>query len=118
MLNDDDKVEYAELNHQHRHPSNPAKTVAESSSFGMQQWAYIYIRTQHVCCSLAIKINTKFPEVIDDSITLDSLLIQLRSQVTPIWYKFGLALGISKDTLSRYIGYPPTIQQPNCKLVL
>ena len=38
--------------------------------------------------------------------TLDSLLIQLRSQVTSIWYKFGLALGISKDTLDGYVGYP------------
>ena len=48
----------------------------------------------------------KFPEAIDDSLTLDSLLIQLRPQVAPIWYKFGLALGIPKDTLSTYVGYP------------
>ena len=35
VLRDDDKVEYAELNHQHKHASNPMRTVAQSNSFGM-----------------------------------------------------------------------------------
>ena len=41
----------------------------------------------------------------DSSLTLDSLLIQLRPQVTSEWYKFGLALGISEEVL-KYLGYP------------
>ena len=34
---EDDKVEYAELNHQvlHCHASNPTKAIAEPSNFGM-----------------------------------------------------------------------------------
>lgn len=43
---------------------------------------------------------------VDDSLTLDSLLIQLRSQVTPNWYKFGLAVGIAKEVLDKYTSYP------------
>lgn len=57
-------------------------------------------------CIVFVSLRYLFLESVDGSLTLDSLLIQLRFQVTPIWYKFGLALGISRDTLSRYIGYP------------
>lgn len=30
------------------------------------------------------------------------MLIQLRSQVTPKWYQFGMAVGIDKDILNKY----------------
>ena len=63
------------------------------------------MQVQHVGLFM-VKYYSLFLETVDDSLTLDSLLIQLRSQVTPIWYKFGLSLGISKDTLNRYVGYP------------
>ena len=43
---------------------------------------------------------------IDDSLTLDSLLIQLRPQVTSEWFKFGLALGVAEEVLNKYLGYP------------
>lgn len=38
---------------------------------------------------------------------LDSLLIQTRSQVTPKWYQFGLAIGIAEEILEKYSSYPP-----------
>ena len=43
----------------------------------------------------------------DDSLTLDSLLIQIRSQVTPKWYRFGLAVGIAEEILNKYSNCPP-----------
>ena len=46
--------------------------------------------------------------ITDDSLTLDldSLLIQLRPQVTSKWYKFGLAAGIAENVLDKYASYP------------
>ena len=43
----------------------------------------------------------------DKSLNLDSLLIQIRSQVTPKWYHFGLAVGISKEKLDEFANFPP-----------
>ena len=43
----------------------------------------------------------------DKSLNLDSLLIQIRSQVTPKWYHFGLAIGISKEKLDEFANFPP-----------
>lgn len=40
---------------------------------------------------------------------LDTLLISLRSQVTPLWYQFGLAAGIDKEILDKYHEYPPEV---------
>ena len=42
-------------------------------------------------------------------INLDNLLIQLRSQVTPKWYQFGLVVGIDKKVLDRYTSYSPEV---------
>ena len=36
VLRDDDKVEYAEINHLPNHASNPMKVLAESNNFGTQ----------------------------------------------------------------------------------
>ena len=44
---------------------------------------------------------------IDDSLNLDSLLIQLRSQVTPKWYQFGEAIGVEKEVLNKCVKYSP-----------
>lgn len=40
----------------------------------------------------------------DDSlhVNLDNLLIQLRPQVTPKWYQFGVIVGIRKEVLDYY----------------
>ena len=38
----------------------------------------------------------------DASLNLDSLLIQLRIQVTPKWYQFGVAIGVPEDLLQQY----------------
>ena len=43
----------------------------------------------------------------DDSLDLDTLLIQLRSEVTLRWREFGLAVGIAEDLLETYSKYPP-----------
>ena len=44
---------------------------------------------------------------LDDLVDLDSLLIQLRSQVTPKWKEFGLVLGIATEVLDKYSSYSP-----------
>ena len=42
----------------------------------------------------------------DESLNLDSLLIQLRAQVTQKWYQFGAAVGVPNDLLQQYSSYP------------
>ena len=37
---------------------------------------------------------------------LDNLLIRVRTQVTPKWYQFGLALGVDKDVLNKFSACP------------
>ena len=36
------------------------------------------------------------------SVNLDNLLIQLRVQVTPKWYQFGVAAGIEREVLDKF----------------
>ena len=40
-------------------------------------------------------------------VNLDSLLIQLRSHMTPMWKEFGLVIGIAEEVLDSYSSYPP-----------
>ena len=42
----------------------------------------------------------------DGLLNLDSLLIQLKAEVTPKWYQFGEAVGVDKETLNKYQEYP------------
>jgi hypothetical protein len=42
-------------------------------------------------------------------VNLENLLIQLRSQVTPKWYQFGLVVGIDKKVLDGYTSYSPEV---------
>ena len=37
---------------------------------------------------------------------LDLLLIVLKIELTPRWYEFGLVVGVPKDVLDSYLGYP------------
>ena len=43
----------------------------------------------------------------DENLNLDTLLIQVRNQLTPKWYQFGVAAGIPTDILSKCSNYPP-----------
>ena len=42
----------------------------------------------------------------DESLNLDSLLIQLRTHVIPKWHQFGVAIGMSENLLQQCSGYP------------
>ena len=37
---------------------------------------------------------------------LDSLLILLKEDLTPRWYEFGLVVGVPKELMDSYSGYP------------
>ena len=43
----------------------------------------------------------------DDSLNLDTLLIQLQAAVTPRWYQLGEALEVNKEVLDRCSNCPP-----------
>jgi hypothetical protein len=43
----------------------------------------------------------------DDSLNLDTLLIQLRGAVTSRWYQLGEALEVDKEVLDKCTNYPP-----------
>lgn len=43
----------------------------------------------------------------DDTLDLDTLLIQLRSEVTLKWREFGLAVGLAEELLDKYSTSPP-----------
>ena len=40
-------------------------------------------------------------------LNLDTLLIQVRDQVTPLWYEFGVAAGVPIDTLNKCLNCTP-----------
>ena len=42
----------------------------------------------------------------DESLNLDSLLIQLRAHVTLKWHEFGIAIGVPEELLDQYSSYP------------
>ena len=45
---------------------------------------------------------------VDKTLNLDSLLIQIRDEVTPKWYQFGLAIGINQETLDElFLNFSP-----------
>ena len=44
---------------------------------------------------------------IDKTLNLDNLLIQIRQEVAPKWYQFGLAIGIRKEILDEFSNFPP-----------
>jgi hypothetical protein len=43
----------------------------------------------------------------DNSLNLDTLLIQIKAAATPLWYQLGEVLGIDKESLDRYSSHPP-----------
>ena len=99
---DDDRIEYAELNH-HMHSGHPKRMPMENAascpleSIG-NSIIVVYIMESHFMC-------LHYNNYADNLLNLDSLLIQLRCQVTPLWYKFGLAVGITEEALNKYVGY-------------
>ena len=45
--------------------------------------------------------------LLDKYLNLDTLLIQVRCQVTPLWYEFGVAAGVPMDTLNKCFNCTP-----------
>jgi hypothetical protein len=46
--------------------------------------------------------NISADNSLSDCVNLDNLLIQLRPQVTPKWYEFGVIVGIEKEVLDYF----------------
>ena len=52
--------------------------------------------------AIVIIIKIVFPHVIHHlKVNLDNLLIQLREQVSPLWYQFGEAAGVEPEILDK-----------------
>ena len=45
--------------------------------------------------------------IIDKYLNLDTLLNQVRGQVTPLWQEFGVAAGVPMDTLNKCLNCTP-----------
>jgi hypothetical protein len=88
----DDRVEYALLNHRLQ---KPAITTNQDSMAG---------RINIESCT---HVMTIFIVLSDDSLNLDTLLIQLRGAVTSRWYQLGEALEVDKEVLDKCTNYPP-----------
>ena len=66
---------------------------------------YTLTHTEAYACTQA---DTAAPTFLsEDSLNLDAVLIQLRSEVTHKWREFGLAVGLAEDLLDKYSKYPP-----------
>lgn len=64
----------------------------------------LYYSYQHVVNEIH---GCNFIENTHNACSLDNLLIQLRSEVTPYWYQFGTVIGVNEETLKEYSSYPP-----------
>lgn len=94
---DDDRVEYAQI--QHTIQTETPHTESEAS----KSYNY-YLSHVSVCINVVV-----IAELVDEytNINLDNLLIHLREDVTPKWYKLGEIIGIPKETLDKYSEHPP-----------
>ena len=81
-----DSVEYAEVNHH--------KSTKPQTSIGK------IIEN----CTYFLLINHIH---IDKYLNLDTLLIQVRYQVTPLWHEFGVAAGVPIDMLNKCLNCTP-----------
>ena len=93
FLLDDDRVEYAQINY---NVMAQKSTSVDEAKFNAEGKKDDTIPHQYF-----IKIITA------ESLNLDSLLIQLKDKVTEKWHQFGVALGVEKEVLDRYLNYPP-----------
>jgi hypothetical protein len=89
----DDRVEYALLNHA---LEKPAITTNQDSMAG-----------ELILKVVRMHVMTLFIVLSDDSLNLDTLLIQIRGAVTSRWYQLGEALEVDKDILDKCTNYPP-----------
>ena len=90
----DDRVEYALISHSLQ---KPVITTNKDSIAGK-------INILYICKSFAY-LKSYFDE--DDSLNLDTLLIQIRGTVTPQWYELGEVLEVDKHVLDKCTKYPP-----------
>ena len=51
--------------------------------------------------------STNVYYITDKYLNLDTLLIQVRCQVTPLWHEFGVAAGMPVDTLNKCFNCTP-----------
>lgn len=54
---------------------------------------------------LSSLLSLCFADNVDDSFSLDTLLIQLRAVVGTKWYEFGVAVGIDNDVLDNFASH-------------
>ena len=58
-------------------------------------------------CTLLVTVyqNVTKDNNPDESLGLDSLLIQLRAPVMPKWHQFGTVIGVPQDLIEQYSSY-------------
>ena len=47
-----------------------------------------------------------YTQFLSFSVNLNFLLILLKEELSPRWYEFGLVVGVPKDVMDSYLGYP------------
>ena len=66
----------------------------------------LYASLHHCLIVHASLVFTDYEIDVDKTVNLDSLLIQLRLQVTAKWHQFGIAVDIPDEILEQYSSYP------------
>ena len=89
IIQDDDIVVYAKLNHELSLVDKPALPASSQN---------------HTCSNQPDDYQYSFNS--GNLLTLNSLSVKLHS-ISPLWYQFGLAVGISQNILNSYTDLPP-----------
>ena len=109
LLSQDEDLDYSsphlELGHNQRDNHSTFTLISE-----LQNPCKLKLSSSHIYVPCPLFLVTVYQSVTnnnpDGNLNLDSLLIQLRVEVTPKWREFGVAVGVPQHLLDQYSNYP------------